>query len=63
MTNRDKIVIAFLVSLGMFSASQASAYVSSLSSSQKIALASAASDSSGALPATGSGPTEILPTE
>lgn len=63
MNKRDKIVIAFLVSLGMFSASQASAYVSSLSSSQKIALTSAAVNSTDVVPAGGSGPTEILPTE
>lgn len=63
MAKKDKVVIAFLVSLGMFSASQASAYVSSLSSSQKIALASAATTSNEVAPATGSGPTEILPTE
>lgn len=38
MTNKDKVVAAFLVSLGLFSIVQAAQYVSSLSAQDKSAL-------------------------
>lgn len=42
MTNKDKVLAAFLVSVGMFSATVAVKYVSALSDSQKNALMPAA---------------------
>ena len=38
MTNKDKVIAAFLVSVGVFSASQAMQYVGTLSSKDKRAL-------------------------
>ncbi len=38
MTNKDKVIIAFLASIGVFSAAQASQYVLTLSSKDKQAL-------------------------
>jgi hypothetical protein len=40
MTNKDKMIAAFLVSVGVFSATQAAQYVGSLSSKEKCALVS-----------------------
>lgn len=38
MTNKDKVIAAFLVSVGVFSAAQAMQYVGALSSKDKRAL-------------------------
>jgi hypothetical protein len=40
MTNKDKVMVAFLVSVGMFSTVQAGDYVKSLSSKEKPTLLS-----------------------
>ncbi len=40
MTNKDKVIAAFLVSVGVFSAAQAMVYVSKLSVNEKNALVS-----------------------
>ena len=45
MKNTDKILIAFLVSVGMFSGAIATKYVSTLSSAQKNSLMPAAAAS------------------
>lgn len=42
MTNRDKIIAAFLVSVGIFSATQAMQYVRMLSTGEKMKLFSVA---------------------
>ncbi len=47
MTNKDKVIAAFLVSVGVFSAVQAAKYVSSLSLDKKNALVSVAQSSDG----------------
>ncbi len=47
MTNKDKIIAAFLVSVGVFSAVQAAQYVSVLSAEKKNALVSVAQSSDG----------------
>lgn len=47
MTNKEKIVVAFLVSAGVFSASQAAQYVSTLSNVNKKALATVARKADG----------------
>lgn len=39
MTDKDKIIVAFLVSIGIFSASQAAQYVSTLSAKEKSQIA------------------------
>lgn len=38
MTNKEKVIAAFLVSVGMFSAAQASRYVNTLSDGEKTSL-------------------------
>lgn len=43
MTNKDKIIAAFLVSIGVFSATQAAQYVRTLSVKEKKILIPAAS--------------------
>jgi len=45
MTNKEKIIAAFLVSVGVFSAVQAAQYVSTLSAKEKSSLAVVAQDS------------------
>ena len=45
MTNTDKILAAFLVSLGLFSAANATKYVLSLSGAEKTSLFSVAKTS------------------
>jgi hypothetical protein len=47
MTNKEKIITAFLVSVGVFSASQAIQYVGTLSNGQKKALVTIAKKSDG----------------
>lgn len=47
MTNKDKMIAAFLVSVGVFSAVQATQYVSTLSLDKKNSLASVAKSSDG----------------
>jgi 1-deoxy-D-xylulose 5-phosphate reductoisomerase len=42
MTNKDKVIAAFLVSVGLFSTAVATKYVSSLSPAQKQSLMPAA---------------------
>ncbi len=49
MKNRDKIIAAFLVSVGFFSAVQAAQYVGTLSAKDKAALGSVAKASSGSV--------------
>lgn len=49
MKNKDKIIAAFLVSLGLFSTAQATQYVSSLSVQDKQVLSSAAQDGADAI--------------
>ncbi len=45
MTNKDKVIAAFLVSIGVFSSVQAVQYVSTLSSKEKSSLSAVAKDS------------------
>jgi len=45
MKNKDKVLAAFLVSMGMFSALQATKYIASLSDADKNALVPAAAAS------------------
>lgn len=45
MTNKDKMIAAFLVSVGIFSAAQAMQYVGSLSAEEKNKIAMTAKDS------------------
>lgn len=45
MKSRDKILVAFLISMGLFSASQAVQYVRSMPEKQKNALMPAVKDS------------------
>lgn len=40
MTNKDKVIAAFLVSVGVFSAAQATKYVATLSQNEKASLIS-----------------------
>jgi hypothetical protein len=47
MTNKDKVIIAFLVSVGVFSAQNAAQYVKGLSSVQKTAFTSLSVNHSG----------------
>lgn len=47
MTNKDKIIAAFLVSVGIFSASQAAQYVGTLSNGNKKALMTIAKKADG----------------
>lgn len=47
MTNKDKVIAAFLVSVGIFSATQAMQYVRTLSVKDKGALVSVVKASSG----------------
>lgn len=47
MTNSEKIIAAFLVSVGVFSASQAAQYVGALSNGDKKALVSIAKKADG----------------
>jgi len=49
MTNKDKVIAAFLVSLGIFSVSQAALYVAGLSCKEKSTLSVVATKSSGNL--------------
>ncbi len=56
MTNKDKVIAAFLVSLGLFSVANATKYVISLSGSEKESILSVASVSNGnIIVCTGSG--------
>lgn len=63
MKAKEKAVVAFLVSLGFFTATQASAYVSGLSAAQKKAMALAAANSVDTTEVPGVGPSENLPDE
>ena len=54
MKNKDKVVVAFLVSAGLFSVLQAKQYVSGLSDQQKNALVSVKKTSGQVLLAAGS---------
>lgn len=47
MANKEKIIVAFLVSVGVFSASQAAQYVGSLSNGNKKALMAIAKKADG----------------
>ncbi len=47
MANKDKIIAAFLVSLGLFSTTQATQYISALSVKDKAILYSTAQDGAG----------------
>lgn len=49
MKNNDKVLVAFLVTLGLFSTVQATQYVNSLSSQDKAVLQATAEDSTGAV--------------
>jgi len=51
MNNRDKVIAAFLVSVGLFSTAQSAEYVSTLSEKDKGALISVATDQSGTVKA------------
>lgn len=44
MKNKDKVIAAFLVSMGLFSTTQATQYVSALSTKDKQALSAVAQD-------------------
>lgn len=56
MTNKDKVIAAFLVSLGLFSVANATKYVISLSGSEKESILSVAATSNGnIIVCTGSG--------
>lgn len=46
MTNKDKVITAFLISAGLFSAAQAVRYVETLSARDKKTLSSVVSDKS-----------------
>lgn len=52
MTNKDKVIAAFLVSLGIFSISQAGLYVTGLSAKEKNTLVAVATDSNEGLTGT-----------
>lgn len=54
MTNKDKVLVAFLVSAGLFSVFQAKQYISGLSDQQKNALVSVKKISGQVLLAAGS---------
>lgn len=47
MTNKDKVIAAFLISAGLFSAAQAVKYIETLSTKDKKTLVSVAVDNSG----------------
>jgi len=49
MTNKDKIVVAFLVSVGALSAQSAAQYVRALSDSQKVSFVNMQSRHTGVL--------------
>lgn len=61
MKMNDKVLAAFLVSLGLFSTTQAAQYINSLSANDKQALSSAAQ--TGTDEANGTDPRQVLQQE
>ena len=47
MAKNDKLIVAFLVSMGLFSATQATQYVETLSNQDKVNLTTVVKDASG----------------